>query len=74
MAATLAVVLGLAAVGGLLLLGRALRRDAAWLRDREPGPLDFVPIRSRAKRVHLGTRLTVVVALALLAVVAARRA
>jgi hypothetical protein len=45
----LAVVLALAAL-------RAWRRDSQWLRSRERGPLDFVPMRAKAKRVHLGLR------------------
>jgi hypothetical protein len=38
------------------------------LATRTPGPLDFVPIRSRAKRTHLGARLTVLALLMVLAI------
>jgi enterochelin esterase-like enzyme len=56
----------LGALGCCVLAARAWRRDTRWLRQRRPGPLDFVPIRAKTKRVHLGLRaLTVVVWLVL---------
>jgi hypothetical protein len=39
------------------------------LATRTPGPLDFVPIRPRAKRIHLGSRLALAGLLAALAIV-----
>jgi hypothetical protein len=59
-----AVLLAVAAVVAVATL-RAWHRDTAWLRARPRGPLDFVPIRTKAKRIHLGLRVAIIAALVL---------
>jgi hypothetical protein len=68
---TVALVVLAGALVGLAV--RACRRDTQWLRDRRPGPLDSVPLRAKAKRIHLGLRVASVagvLAVALATVVA----
>ena len=50
---------------------RAGRRDAHWMRERRSGPLDSVPLRPKAKRIHLGLRLASVAGVLVLAVATA---
>lgn len=69
MAKALTVVFAVLGVTCAFLIPRAARRDADWLRHREPGALDFVPIRPKAKRIHLGTRLATTALLFTLAAV-----
>jgi hypothetical protein len=57
----------LLAAGLVVLAVRAVRRDSRWLRDRRPGPLDSLPLRPRAKRIHIGLRALSVLWVLLLA-------